>query len=207
VFAEPERVAVGLALARARLALVADGFDYAAREPAFMERTAGVRRALEADPYGFVAFVLASEDKCTADTCARFRVLRDSARVKGNLRERRFETLVAKHSDAWHEPKPVAATPPSAPVTVTTPPAETPPAQVVTPPPAATAAPPLAAPRAHPKQKAKDTGAVRPRTPPEPVAGLPRVVPRRPAADDDDDTPPQNSSGVRPPAQVGPRQN
>jgi len=38
------------------------------------------------------------------------------------------------------------------------------------------------------------------------VAGLPRVVPRHPAADDDDAPPPQ-TSGVRPPAPVAPRQN
>src|SRR6202521_1556251 len=193
LFAEPQRVAAGLSLARERLAFVSDALDYATREPAFVERIGAVRRVLEADPYGFVAFVLASDDKCTADACARFRLLRDANRVKENLRERRLEGLVAKYEESWREPKPVVRSEPQVPNT------ETPPAPVVTtpPPPASTATTP--APRAtQPKQKLKDgTSNVRPRVPPEPVAGLPRVVPRHPA---DDAPPPPQTSGVRPPA-------
>src|ERR1700674_183475 len=203
LFAQPQRGAAGLSLARERLAFVSDALDYATREPAFVERIVAVRRVLEADPYGFVAFVLASDDKCTADACPRFRLLRDANRVKENLRERRLEGLVAKYEDSWREPKPVVRSEPPAQVPHT----ETPPAPVgTTPPPASTATAP--SPRATPpKQKLKDgTSNVRPRVPPEPVAGLPRVVPRHPAADDDDAPPPQ-TSGVRPPAPVAPRQN
>ena len=203
LFAEPQRVAAGVSLARERLAFVSDALDYATREPAFVERIVAVRRALEADPYGFVAFVLASDDKCTADACARFRLLRDANRVKENLRERRLEGLVAKYEDSWREPKPVVRSEPPAPHAETPPPT---PVVTTPPPPAANATAP--APRAtQPKQKLKDgTSNVRPRVPPEPVAGLPRVVPRHPAADDDD-TPAPQTSGVRPPAPVAPRQN
>jgi hypothetical protein len=218
-FAEPQRVAAGLALARERLALVSDALDYSARDSGFGDRLSATRRALEADPYGFVAFVLASENNCTADSCARFRLMRDSNRVKANLRERRYESLVAKYEDGWREPKPVVRieTPAPAPVPAAVPQTEAPyppPAPVVTaptpPPPAPTATAPAPTPRAgQPKQKLKDgTSNVRPRVPPEPVAGLPRVVPRRPAADDDGDAPPPpQTSGVRPAAPVGARQN
>jgi hypothetical protein len=214
LFAEPQRVAASLALARQRLAFVSDALDYAAREPAFAERIVATRRALETDPYGFVAFVLASDDKCTADACARFRLLRDTNRIKENLRERRFEALVAKYEEGWREPKPVVRVEPPVPAVPNTEPPYPPPAPVVTAPPPSPPAPsataPAPAPRAvQPKQKTKEgTSNVRPRVPPEPVAGLPRVVPRRPAADDNGDTPPPpQTSGVRPAAPVGPRQN
>ena len=203
LFADPQRVAASVALARERLAFVSDALDYSVREPAYVERIIATRRALEADPYGFVAFVLSSDDKCTADACVRFRLLRDVNRIKENLRERRLEGLIAKYEESWREAKPAARTEVPAPVPV--PRAETPsppPAPAVTtPPPASTAT----APRA--KQKTKEgTSTVRPRVPPEPVAGLPRVVPRHPAADDDDPPVPQ-TSGVRPPSPVTPRQN
>ncbi len=211
-FAEPQRVAAGVAVARERLALVSDVLDYSARDPVFADRLSATRRALEADPYGFVAYVLASDDKCTADSCARFRLLRDTTRVKANLRERRYESLVAKYEDGWRELKPVVRMEVPAPAAVPQVDAPyPPPAPVVTtppPPPAPTATVP--APRAgQPKQKLKDgTSNVRPRVPPEPVAGLPRVVPRRAAPDDDGDAPPPpQTSGVRPAAPVGPRQN
>jgi hypothetical protein len=206
LFAEPQRVAAGLALARERLALVADALNYAAGEPAYVERIAPMRRAVEADPYGFVAFVLASDDKCTADSCARFRLLRDTNRVRENLRERRFETLVAKYSEAWQEPKPQARTETGTPGS----PAE-PPAPVLTPsPPPGTSATVPGTPRVQPKQKekAKENSGVRPRRPPEPVAGLPPVIPsHRSPVEDDDTPPPPQTSGVRPPNAGGPRQN
>jgi hypothetical protein len=209
LFAEPQQVAASLALARERLALVSDALDYSTREPAFAERIAATRRALEGDPYGFVAFVLASDDKCTADVCVRFRLLRDTNRVKENLRERRFEALVAKYEESWRQAKSRTDVPAIAPAPHTEAPYP-PPAPVVTtpPPPASTATAPAPAPRAtQPKQKAKEgASSVRRRVPPEPVAGLPRVVPRHPAADDDE-TPAPQTSGVRPPTPVGPRQN
>lgn len=216
LFAEPERVAASLALARQRLAFLSDAVDYSAREPAYAERVAATRRALEADPYGFVAYVLANDDKCTAESCTRFRLLRDTNRVKENLRDRRFEGLVAKYEERWREPKPVARAEPPAPAPQAETPPYPPPAPVVTtpPPPAATATAPATppAPRAT-KQKTKDgTSNVRPRVPPEPVAGLPRVVPRHPAADDDDAPPPPpvarpSTPAARPSTPAAPRQN
>jgi hypothetical protein len=198
LFAEPQRVAAALSHVRERLLFVADAVAYAeARDTTYLDRIKELRDDLEGDAYGFVAHVFATEDKCTPDSCTRFRILRDAAKVKENLEAKRLETLVAKHAAAWREPEkpPVqkSEAPGPAPTAVTAaPPAEpesadkpvpTPSAAEPAPTPPAASAPPAAAPaRSTAKQKQKEKDKAGPRAGrrvPEPVAGLPRVVPRR----------------------------
>ena len=222
LFAEPQRVAAALAHVRERLLFVADAVAYAeARDASYLDRVKEFRDSIETDAYGFVAHVMATEDKCTPEACARFRILRDPAKVKDNLAAKRMENLVGKHAAAWREPekpaapKPVVAPAPE-PEPAPTPPAAATPAPAPPPPPAAaTPAPqrPGAAPKSQPRTKEKDKAGTQPRagtpgaTPastrrtPEPVAGLPRVVPRRYIEQEEEDaTPPQtNAPGTPPP--------
>jgi hypothetical protein len=105
LFAEPQRVAAAVAIVTQRLAYVADALRYASsRDAGYLERIESLRKAIEADPYGFVAHVLSTEDGCTPDACERFKLLRDPARVKENLRVRRFEAFMVKHAVAWLGP-------------------------------------------------------------------------------------------------------
>lgn len=221
LFAEPQRVAAALAHVRERLLFVADAVAFAeARDTSYLGRVKEFRDFIETDAYGFVAHVMAAEDKCTPEACARFRILRDPAKVKDNLAAKRMEGLVGKHAAAWREPekpaptKPVLAPAPE-PEPAPTPPAATTPAST----PPATAGPvrPGAAPKSQPRTKDKagtqprtgtpnSPGTVTPastRRTPEPVAGLPRVVPRRyleQEEEDKDKTPPQsNAPGTPPP--------
>ncbi len=219
LFAEPQRVAAALAHVRERLLFVSDAVAYAeARDASYLDRVKEFRDSVETDAYGFVAHVMATEDKCTAEACARFRILRDPAKVKDNLAAKRMEGLVGKHAAAWREPeKPAQPRPAAAPAPVAEP-APTPPAAATPAPPAAAPAPqrPGAAPG--PGPRTKDKAGTQPRsdapnsprpgaTPastrrtPEPVAGLPRVVPRRYLEQEEEDkTPPQtNAPGTPPP--------
>jgi hypothetical protein len=212
LFAEPQRVAAAIAHVRERLLFVADAVHYAeAKDPGYLERIRELRQDLESDAYGFVAHVLATEDKCTASSCARFRILRELDKVKENIAGKKLESLVTKHASAWREPErqageksevvvpSVVAPPPPAP--------ETPPA-----PPAAAAPPPASAPPTAPrpgtakqKEKDKDKGGPRAavgRRIPEPVAGLPRVVPRRylEPEEEEEAPPPRARPGAAPAA-------
>lgn len=234
LFAEPQRVAAALSHVRERLQFVADAVAYAeARDPTYLDRVKELRDDLEGDAYGFVAHVLATEDKCTPQACARFRILRNPAKVKENLEAKRLETLVAKHAAAWREPEkppvqksetpapsPAVAAPTPAPEAAAPPPPAA--APTPTPPAAATPTSPLTPPaRATAKQKQKDKGAPRPgavRRTPEPVAGLPRVVPRHydePSEEEPPQThapgtpaPPPAASALPPPTSITPpRQN
>lgn len=205
LFAEPQRVAAALAHVRERLLFVSDAVAYAdARDARYLDRVKEFRDSIETDSYGFVAHVMASEDKCTPDACARFRILRDPAKVKDNLAAKRMEGLVGKYGAAWREPE--KAAPLSAAPTATPAPEPTP-APALSPPAAATPAPAQTAPGPGPRQKVKagNPAAPRPgaatRRTPEPVAGLPRVVPRRYLEQEEGDaTPPQsNAPGTPPP--------
>ncbi len=212
LFAEPQRVAAALAHVRARLQFVGDAVAYAsARDPSYLDRIKELRDDLGSDAYGFVAHVLATEYRCTAEACASFGLLRDPAKVKENLGAKRLETLVNKHAAAWREPEKISAPKPATetptvamptPAPAPTAP-ETPERTSTTTPttPAAPATPATPRPTTTPKQKDKagpraTTTPNGPRAPttaqrriPEPVPGLPRVVPRRYLEPEEEETP------------------
>lgn len=102
LFAEPQRVAAAVAIVTRRIAFLHDALMFAAeRDPSYAERIESMHNAVESDPFGFVAFVLSVEHGCTHEKCARFDMLRDPARVRENMRVRRLEAYLAKHSTNW----------------------------------------------------------------------------------------------------------
>jgi hypothetical protein len=115
-----------------------------------------VRRAIERDRYGLMAYVFVARDHCTAADCAAFRALTDYHQIVVNMDERTYEGLVARYAPTWNAPTtpaPVAALAPLVPSMPTGKPtnaefptaASTPPVSIMTPEPGTTAAP---APRA-----------------------------------------------------------
>ncbi|MEX0589750.1 MAG: hypothetical protein WD207_01555, partial [Xanthobacteraceae bacterium] len=112
LFAEPQRVAAAVAIVTQRIAYLSDALQFAnARDASYLERIEPLRNSIEADPYGFVAYVFAIDHRCTAETCERYRLLRDPARVKENIRVRRFEAFMAKHAPSWRSSSAVASEP------------------------------------------------------------------------------------------------
>jgi hypothetical protein len=106
IFAEPQRVASAVGITADHIALLYDATLYAVREPAFLERFEGLRRSLEADPYGLVAHVFAKDHKCIPDSCTRYRILKETDKVKANLAAQKFEALLAKHKQSWVKVRP-----------------------------------------------------------------------------------------------------
>jgi hypothetical protein len=268
IFIEPQRVAAAVAIVSQRIAFLSDALQFAnKRDPSYHSRIESLRNSVEADAYGFVAYVMSLDHRCTAESCDRFQLLRDPTRVRENMRTRRFEAFMAKHGPAWREaapaapvresplppgaprpsvsgvtfgdPEPSAAARPSPPpaqpaaqpqVTVPTaaiapeltPPVETQPetapAAATEPPPAkspqaaksaqpstAKSAAPAAAPKAAPKPKAATDPASKRSS--EPVAGLPRIVPRDYVRDKEEEATAQASGQPGAPVQIGPQQN
>jgi hypothetical protein len=164
LFAAPETVATATAYVAARLSLLEDGTNFAnRRDPTFRTTLVRLRRAIEADRFGFVAQVLATRDGCTTAKCDVLAMLSDAKRVNSNLNERTYEALVARNSAAWSSRDRAGATasaaagsPPPAGAMSNEPPAPAP-VQVPTsvrPPPAAT---PPAARRSQPRPAAART--------------------------------------------------
>ena len=102
IFAGPETLAAAASFTMARLLLLQDGLAFAERRDATFENTLqSLRKALEGDRYGVLAQVLTVRNGCSAERCEALRLLRDPARVRANMRDRTFETIVSRHAAAW----------------------------------------------------------------------------------------------------------
>jgi len=115
LFASPEAAAAAVSYVAAQLSLLASAGDHARRAgpgSALMQ----LRHALEADPFGVVAQVLAVRDGCTPAQCGAFALLQDTRRISTNLAERPFEARLKQYAAAWPASggRPVASTPPPA---------------------------------------------------------------------------------------------
>jgi hypothetical protein len=115
LFASPEAAAAAVSYVAAQLSLLASAGDHARRAgpgSAMMQ----LRHALEADPFGVVAQVLAVRDGCTPAQCGAFALLQDTRRISTNLAERPFEARLKQYAAAWPASggRPVASTPPPA---------------------------------------------------------------------------------------------
>jgi hypothetical protein len=70
-----------------------------------------LRRAVERDRYGLMAYVLAVRDHCTPSDCAAFRALRDRHQIVANMDDRVYDGLIARYAPTWNTPAAVAAAP------------------------------------------------------------------------------------------------
>ena len=100
VFASAETVAAAVAYIDARIGLLADGIDLAARDRAYAASIERQRRGIESDRFGLVAHVLTMRG-CDVERCDGLKLLRDPQRVIANLRDRNFEAHVVLHASAW----------------------------------------------------------------------------------------------------------
>ena len=68
-----------------------------------------LRRAVERDRYGLMAYVLMARDHCTPASCAAFRSLADSRQIAANMDERVYENLITRYAASWNAPPAPAA--------------------------------------------------------------------------------------------------
>ena len=64
-----------------------------------------LRRSLETDRFGFVAYVLAIRDGCTAQNCKTLSLFRDANRVRTNLTTAALERYLEHYAAAWSAPE------------------------------------------------------------------------------------------------------
>jgi hypothetical protein len=102
IFANPQTVASASAFVVARLSVLGDALAYAgeAHSPS-VGAVATLRQALQNDPFGIVAHVLAARYGCSPSQCSAFAMLVDTAEVVANLNARTFENLVGRYESSW----------------------------------------------------------------------------------------------------------
>jgi hypothetical protein len=156
LFSAPENAAAALTYAASQITRLTALGDVATASKSMTPELQAVRRAIERDRYGLMAYVLVARDHCTAADCAAFRALTDYHQIVVNMDERTYDGLIARYAPTWNAPAtpaPVAALAPLAPSMPTGKPtnaefptaSSTPPVSIMTPEPGTTAAPRAAA--------------------------------------------------------------
>jgi hypothetical protein len=121
LFGSPDGAAAAVTYAAAQLSRLTAFGDLATAERSTTTELQALRRSVERDRYGLMAYVLMTRDHCTPSTCPAFRSLSDSHQVAANMDERLYENLITRYAPSWNAPAPpagagvVAALPPSMP--------------------------------------------------------------------------------------------
>ena len=116
LFAAPAMVAAASSYTAARLTLLSDVTTHVRAGGNIDSVLLSLRRALEADRFGFVAHTLAVRDGCSSTRCGTLALLRDPERVRANLSAQTFDRYIDHYSAMWGQgaESPVAdAAPPS----------------------------------------------------------------------------------------------
>lgn len=102
VFASPASAASAISYVAAQLALLSDMTAYVARGGSHIDDAMlPLRRALEADPFGFLAYVLAARDGCTGAHCPPFALLSDPSHVRTNIIAQTLPHYLDHYRDVW----------------------------------------------------------------------------------------------------------
>ncbi len=68
-----------------------------------------LRRAVERDRYGLMAYVLMARDHCTPQACPAFRALGDRRQISTNMDDRVYENMITRYASSWNSPMPAQA--------------------------------------------------------------------------------------------------
>jgi hypothetical protein len=180
LFGSAESTAAALSYAASQVTRLTAFGDVAAANASMTPELQMVRRAVERDRYGLMAYVLAARDHCTPADCAAFRAVTDRNQIVANMNERTYEGLIVRYAPSWNmpaaAPAPVAALPPSMPLGKPTnaefpSAASTPPISIMTPEPGQQATTPTT-----PRPAASASSS--PPSPSPPLANAPMPSPR-----------------------------
>ena len=151
LFGSAESVAAAVAYAASQITLLTSLGDVATANKGAGSDLLALRRAVERDRYGLMAYVLTARDRCTPSACRAFRSLTETRQITANMEDRVYESLIMRHASSWNAPQAattgmVAALPPSVPTGKPTnaefpSSASTPPVNIMTPEPPLGAAP------------------------------------------------------------------
>lgn len=110
VFASPATVATEIFYVWSEFTLVSDVAANPTKNADDVERaTLSLRRSLEADRFGFLAYLLAIRNGCTSANCPALAVLKDPAHVRLNIVAHTFDHYVANYRQSWAKAQEAAA--------------------------------------------------------------------------------------------------
>jgi hypothetical protein len=195
LFGSAESVAAAVAYAASQITLLTSLGDVAIANKGAGSDLLALRRAVERDRYGLMAYVLMARDRCSPSNCRAFRSLTETRQIAANMEDRVYESLIMRYASSWNAPQAatgmIAALPPSVPTGKPTnaefpTSASTPPVNIMTPEPPLGAAPkPSSSTAAAPASPAapRPVAATPPASPPaQTAAKKPPPAPKRPSS-------------------------
>jgi len=193
LFGSAESVAAAVAYAASQITLLTSLGDVATANKGAGSDLLALRRAVERDRYGLMAYVLTVRDRCTPTACRAFRSVTEPRQIAANMEERVYENLIMRYASSWNTPQAaagmIAALPPSFPTGKPTnaefpTSASTPPVNIMSPEPPLGAAPKPSSAAAVPAAPAAPRSAAAPPAPTQAQAAAkkPPPAPKRPSS-------------------------
>jgi hypothetical protein len=151
LFGSADAAAAAVSYAATRLTQLTSFGDVTTANKNMTPELATLRRSVERDRYGLMAYVLSARDRCQPGQCDAYRSLTDHNQIAANMDERIYDGLILRYSASWNlpaapAPGAAAAVPSSLPTGKPTnadfpSAASTPPVNIMTPEPPIAAAP------------------------------------------------------------------
>jgi hypothetical protein len=117
LFGSADAAAAAVSYAAARLTQLTAFGDVATAGKNITPELQALRRSVENDRYGLMAYVLSARDRCQPAQCAAYRSLTDHNHIAANMDERVYEGLILRYSPSWGAPAAALATLPPSPPT------------------------------------------------------------------------------------------
>jgi hypothetical protein len=104
LFGSADSAAAGVAYAASQITRLTSLGDIATAERNTSPELQALRRAIERDRYGLMAYVLTVRDHCTPASCAAFTSLGTTQQIASNMDEHLYENLIARYAPSWNAP-------------------------------------------------------------------------------------------------------
>jgi hypothetical protein len=111
LFGSPDSVAAAVTYASDRISRLTAFGDVAAANSGMTPELQALRRSVERDRYGLMAYVLSVRDRCQPADCAAYTSLTDHNQIAANIDERVYESAIIRYAPSWGAPAATAAAP------------------------------------------------------------------------------------------------
>jgi hypothetical protein len=108
LFGSAESVAAAVTYAASQITLLTSLGDVATANKGAGSDLLALRRAVERDRYGLMAYVLTARDRCTPSACRAFRSLTEPRQIVANMEDRVYESLIMRYASSWNAPQAAA---------------------------------------------------------------------------------------------------
>jgi hypothetical protein len=104
LFGSADAAAAAVSYAAAQITHLTSYGDLATADRNATTELQALRRAVERDRYGLMAYALMARDHCSPTECPAFRSLGDNHQIISNMNDRVYENLVTRYAAAWNAP-------------------------------------------------------------------------------------------------------